>query len=75
MQESVLTPGLVAFIAACHHIRTSNSWVEAHSHSAGGITDGALNVTVPWLTSALFNDAYRYMDWFLTVPLLTLSFC
>ena len=67
----VLTSGLVTFITARHHIRTSNSSVEARSHSACGITDGALNVTAPRLTSALFTDAYHYMGWFLTIPLLT----
>ena len=61
----------MTFITARHHIRTSNSSVEARSHSACGITDGALNVTAPRLTSALFTDAYHYMGWFLTIPLLT----
>ena len=27
----------------------------------------------PCLTGALFNDAYRYMDWLLTVPLLLIE--
>ena len=67
----VLTSGLVTFITARHHVRTSSSSVEARSHSACGITDGALNVTAPRLTSALFTDAYHYMGWFLTIPLLT----
>merc|ERR1712079_780175 len=50
-----------------------NSWVEAYSYSAGGIVDGALDITAPQLTGVPFNDAYRYMDWLLTVPLLLIE--
>merc|ERR1712026_143794 len=69
----VLTSGLVTFIAAYHYIRIFNSWVEAYSYSAGGIRDGALDITAPQLTGVPFNDAYRYMDWLLTVPLLLIE--
>merc|ERR1712004_234946 len=48
-------------------------WVEAYSYSAGGIVDGALDITAPQLTGVPFNDAYRYMDWLLTVPLLLIE--
>merc|ERR1712038_1483913 len=41
--------------------------------SAGGIVDGALDITAPRLTGVPFNDAYRYMDWLLTVPLLLIE--
>merc|ERR1712038_1701328 len=41
--------------------------------SAGGIVDGALDITAPKLTGVPFNDAYRYMDWLLTVPLLLIE--
>jgi bacteriorhodopsin len=61
-QSAVIISGLVTFIAAYHYIRIFNSWVEAYSYSAG--------VTDPVLTGVPFNDAYRYMDWLLTVPLL-----
>merc|ERR1739846_291151 len=61
------------FIAAYHYIRIFNSWVEAYSYSAGGIVDGALDITAPQLTGVPFNDAYRYMDWLLTVPLLLIE--
>merc|ERR1712223_2202385 len=61
------------FIAAYHYIRIFNSWVEAYSYSAGGIVDGALDITAPKLTGVPFNDAYRYMDWLLTVPLLLIE--
>merc|ERR1712063_983 len=42
-------------------------------YSAGGIVDGALDITAPKLTGVPFNDAYRYMDWLLTVPLLLIE--
>merc|ERR1711902_481220 len=72
-KSAVLTSGLVTFIAAYHYIRIFNSWVEAYSYSAGGIRDGALDITAPQLTGVPFNDAYRYMDWLLTVPLLLIE--
>merc|ERR1712186_12471 len=72
-KSAVLTSGLVTFIAAYHYIRIFNSWVEAYSYSAGGIRDGTLDITAPQLTGVPFNDAYRYMDWLLTVPLLLIE--
>merc|ERR1712154_462941 len=72
-KSAVLTSGLVTFIAAYHYIRIFNSWVEAYSYSAGGIVDGALDIRAPQLTGVPFNDAYRYMDWLLTVPLLLIE--
>merc|ERR1712003_582584 len=72
-KSAVLTSGLVTFIAAYHYIRIFNSWVEAYSYSAGGIVDGAMEIQAPTLTGVPFNDAYRYMDWLLTVPLLLIE--
>merc|ERR1712118_654637 len=46
------------------------SWVEAYEFPAAG-TDGGIGD--PSLTGVPFNDAYRYMDWLLTVPLLLLE--
>merc|ERR1712014_182481 len=65
--------GLVTFIAAYHYFRIFNSWVEAYSYSAGQIVNGALEINAPSLTGVPFNDAYRYMDWLLTVPLLLIE--
>merc|ERR1712203_226672 len=48
--------------------RIFNSWVEAYTYTAGGNLTGS-----PVLTGVPFNDAYRYMDWLLTVPLLLLE--
>jgi len=70
-RSAVLISGLVTFIAAYHYIRIFNSWVEAYEYKAGSVTsNGALDIQHPTLTGVPFNDAYRYMDWLLTVPLL-----
>lgn len=72
-KSAVLISGLVTFIAAYHYLRIFNSWVEAYSYSAGEVKDGALQIGSPTLTGVPFNDAYRYMDWLLTVPLLLIE--
>jgi bacteriorhodopsin len=72
-QSAVLISGLVTFIAAYHYIRIFNSWVEAYKYGAVVAKDGAAEITAPTLTGVPFNDAYRYMDWLLTVPLLLIE--
>jgi len=64
-RSAVLISGLVTFIAAYHYIRIFNSWVEAYHYS--------VDKADPELTGVPFNDAYRYMDWLLTVPLLLIE--
>jgi len=64
-QSAVLISGLVTFIAAYHYMRIFNSWVDAYAYSPGR--------DAPTLTGVPFNDAYRYMDWLLTVPLLLIE--
>jgi len=64
-QSAVIISGLVTFIAAYHYIRIFNSWVEAYKHLDKGA--GVEPTGIP------FNDAYRYMDWLLTVPLLLIE--
>jgi len=60
--------GIVTFIATYHYFRIFNSWVDAFevTNQDGG------EYTVK-LSGAPFNDAYRYVDWLLTVPLLLLE--
>jgi bacteriorhodopsin len=68
-KSAMCITGLVTFIAAYHYFRIFNSWVEAYefpSSSDGMIRD-------PVITGKPFNDAYRYMDWLLTVPLLLIE--
>merc|ERR1712217_284632 len=72
-QSAVCISGLVTFIAAYHYIRIFNSWGEAYEYHAGDVKKGAMIVGDPTLTGVPFNDAYRYMDWLLTVPLLLIE--
>merc|ERR1712150_420139 len=64
-QSAVLISGLVTFIAAYHYVRIFNSWVDAYRYST--------SQEDPARTGVPFNDAYRYMDWLLTVPLLLIE--
>ncbi|HKK19063.1 MAG TPA: bacteriorhodopsin-like, partial [Opitutales bacterium] len=59
-KTAVTVSGLVTFIALYHYWRIAGSWEEAYK-----IVDGTLVATEKG-----FNDAYRYVDWLLTVPLL-----
>jgi len=72
-KSAVLISGLVTFIAAYHYIRIFNSWVEAYEYKPAKISDDAMVIAAPKLTGVPFNDAYRYMDWLLTVPLLLIE--
>lgn len=55
--------GLVTAIAAYHYFRIFESWQAAYS-----LTDGVIKAS-----GVGFNDAYRYVDWLLTVPLLLIE--
>ena len=55
--------GLVTAIAAYHYFRIFESWSSAYSLTNGIITASGVG----------FNDAYRYVDWLLTVPLLLIE--
>merc|ERR1712032_1116088 len=46
---------------------------EDYNYTAGTVVDGALEMKAPTLSGVPFNDAYRYMDWLLTVPLLLIE--
>ena len=59
-KTALVVTGLVTFIAAYHYWRIGQSWSDAYT-----LVDG---VHVP--TEMVFNAAYRYVDWLLTVPLL-----
>merc|ERR1712130_697625 len=61
--------GLVTFIAFYHYVRIFNSWVDSYEFPAATTGEEA----APVLTGKPFNDAYRYMDWLLTVPLLLME--
>merc|ERR1712100_934699 len=55
--------------AAYHYLRIFNSWVESYEYKPNSSGE----VENPVLTGVPFNDAYRYMDWLLTVPLLLIE--
>jgi bacteriorhodopsin len=59
---SLIVSALVVGIAGYHYFRIFQSWEGAYMLNA------AADAYVP--TGKPFNDAYRYVDWLLTVPLL-----
>jgi len=61
--------GLVTWIATYHYFRIFNSWNAAFNVNF----DASQGQYMVSLTGAPFNDAYRYVDWLLTVPLLLIE--
>lgn len=57
---SMMVSSLVVLIAGYHYFRIMGSWESAYA-----LIDGSYQPT-----GKPFNDAYRYVDWLLTVPLL-----
>ena len=64
-QSALIISGLAAYVAAYHYLHIFNSWNEAYVYT--------LKSKDPHLTGAPFNDAYCYMDWLLSVPLLRME--
>jgi bacteriorhodopsin len=62
-KTAVTISGLVCAIATYHYFRIYESWEAAYQVKNGVVT----------ATEAGFNDAYRYVDWLLTVPLLLIE--
>ena len=62
-KTAISITGLVTFIAFYHYWRIFESFGDAYT-----LTDGMVEAT-----GASFNDAYRYVDWLLTVPLLLIE--
>ncbi len=59
-KSAVTVSGIVTMIALYHYVRIFNSWEATYAVVNGVVT----------ATGHAFNDAYRYVDWLLTVPLL-----
>ena len=59
-RPAMVVSALVVAVACYHYFRIFNSWNESY----------ALTGEVYRATGIPFNDAYRYADWILTVPLL-----
>lgn len=62
-KTAVTISGLVCAIAAYHYLRIFESWEAAYE-----VKDGVVVAT-----GYAFNQAYRYVDWLLTVPLLLIE--
>merc|ERR1719163_2463306 len=82
-KSAVVISGLVTFIAMYHYIRIFNSWVDAYQYPKADNNHfcwpaplpppAIAEYPAPLMTGIPFNDAYRYMDWLLTVPLLLME--
>ena len=62
-RTALTVSGIVTAIALYHYFRIADSWDEAFVVLNGEIST----------TGKAFNDAYRYVDWLLTVPLLLIE--
>jgi len=62
-RTALTVTGIVTLVACYHYFRILNSWEAAYVIANGQLT----------LTGVKFNDAYRYVDWLLTVPLLLIE--
>jgi len=74
-KSAVTISGIVTLIACYHYFRIFNSWTGAYDIECnfGQLANGsaiAIGECEGSVTGKPFNDAYRYMDWLLTVPLL-----
>ena len=63
-RNAIIVSAMVCFIATYHYIRIFDNFKESYATEAQG-GDGVYT-----LTNIPFNEGYRYVDWFLTVPLL-----
>lgn len=64
-RNALTMSSLVVAIAGYHYFRIFESWSAAFTS-----TTTAEGVVTYVASGAVFNDAYRYIDWLLTVPLL-----
>jgi bacteriorhodopsin len=62
-RTALTVTGLVTLIACYHYFKIAASWEGAYVVNGATLTP----------TTALFNPAYRYVDWLLTVPLLLIE--
>lgn len=67
-RTALIITGLVTAIATYHYFRIFNSWVGAFDVNLAKGGDYEVKVN-----GQPFNDAYRYVDWLLTVPLLLIE--
>jgi len=63
-RNAIIISAMVCFIATYHYIRIFDNFEESYETEAQGGNGTYVLTNVP------FNEGYRYVDWFLTVPLL-----
>ena len=63
-RNALVVSAMVCFIATYHYVRIFQNFKESYKTTSQG-GSGPFK-----LTNIEFNEAYRYVDWFLTVPLL-----
>ena len=63
-RNALVVSATVCFIATYHYVRIFENFKESYTTDAQG-GNGVFT-----LTNVAFNEGYRYVDWFLTVPLL-----
>jgi len=63
-RNALIVSATVCFIATYHYVRIFDNFKESYETTAIG------GQGVYELTNVAFNEGYRYVDWFLTVPLL-----
>ena len=70
LRTALCITGLVTLIAFYHYLRIFQSWTEAYEFAP--VTEESTDYMCK-ASGKPFNDAYRYMDWLLTVPLLLIE--
>ena len=65
-RTAITITGLVTFIALYHYVRIFNSWGAAFDVD---LVAGTISASATYA----YNEAYRYVDWLLTVPLLLIE--
>merc|ERR1711871_476318 len=73
LRTALCITGLVTLIAFYHYFRIFDGWVDAYKFPSYDETTYQGASYTPIATGKPFNDAYRYMDWLLTVPLLLIE--
>ena len=63
-RNAIIISATVCFIATYHYIRIFDNFSDSYETEAQGGNGTYVLTNVP------FNEGYRYVDWFLTVPLL-----
>jgi bacteriorhodopsin len=63
-RNALIVSATVCFIATYHYVRIFDNFQDSYETAAQG------GRGVYELTNVVFNEGYRYVDWFLTVPLL-----